>query len=194
MRAYLQSMSWAVFLLSTTGVNASPSPCGATVACPDWEKIATQQYDEASPLVTIWEHEGNRVICSEPGPAACAGYGGDLAQFKADAGAETAKRKEWREQSAARRAEAVAAARKARHCNPLCGEDLLADGWKEVARCHDGHSWRYVLEQGDQRVVCEGINARGGPTEGSCHPYKGDTSEFKPCTPLMWQRTIKMQH
>jgi hypothetical protein len=61
-----------------------------------------------------------------------------------------------------------------------CGCALRKKGWKEVARC-SGHEWRYLLEKGEKRKLCEGINARGGPTENPCSDFAGKLSDFKRC-------------
>lgn len=59
------------------------------------------------------------------------------------------------------------------------GDKLKAAGWKEIARCDDGHTWAYVLEKGGDYLKCEGINARGGPEEHPCVPFTDDLDQFK---------------
>jgi hypothetical protein len=63
--------------------------------------------------------------------------------------------------------------------NGLCGATLIDAGWQVLARCHDGHAWAQVLAKGDERLVCEGINAYDGPTEFRCRPFRGDLDRFK---------------
>lgn len=59
------------------------------------------------------------------------------------------------------------------------GDKLKAAGWKEIARCDDGHTWAYVLEKGGDYLKCEGINARGGPEDHPCVPFTADLDKFK---------------
>lgn len=67
-----------------------------------------------------------------------------------------------------------------------CGQDLLGNGWREVARC-DGHAWSYLMERDGEKMQCSGINARGGPTEIPCKPFSGTVENFKKCTHLINQ-------
>jgi hypothetical protein len=61
-----------------------------------------------------------------------------------------------------------------------CGCTLKKKGWKEIARC-SGHQWRYLIERKGERRICQGINARGGPSEKDCMKFDGDLTEFKLC-------------
>lgn len=61
----------------------------------------------------------------------------------------------------------------------LRGQALKTAGWKEIARCDDGHTWAYVLEKGGDYLKCEGINALGGPEEHPCVPFTDDLEAFK---------------
>ncbi len=61
-----------------------------------------------------------------------------------------------------------------------CGLEFLKEGWKEIARC-EGHQWRYLLQKGDQRKLCVGIDALDGPSEDPCVDYRGDVSQFRKC-------------
>ncbi len=60
-----------------------------------------------------------------------------------------------------------------------CGCALKKGGWKEIARCDDGHQWSYVLEQKGKRRFCDGINARGGPSENACIDFAGSLEKYK---------------
>ena len=59
------------------------------------------------------------------------------------------------------------------------GPELKKAGWNEIARCDDGHTWSYILEKQNNQLICEGINARGGPEEHPCVPFIDDLEKFK---------------
>ena len=59
------------------------------------------------------------------------------------------------------------------------GDVLIRSGWKEVARCFDGHEWAYILANGQNQRICKGINARGGPSEQPCEIFSGNLKSFK---------------
>jgi hypothetical protein len=61
----------------------------------------------------------------------------------------------------------------------MCGPSLVKRGWQEIARCHDGHSWAYVLEQGNERLVCTGGSGYAGPVEYPCRTFSGDIDRFR---------------
>lgn len=158
-------------------------PCGAQgteTGCKSigegWKQIAVHKYDKKSPTLSIWEKSGQRVICADPGPPSCAAYGGDLDQFKADAARETAARAS--RMKAQEDLQATADARR-REEEKDHGEPLKRQGWKEIARCHDGHQWAYVIEKAGERRRCLGINARGGPSETPCRLFAGDLKSFR---------------
>ncbi len=67
-----------------------------------------------------------------------------------------------------------------RCATPKCGCEYLKEGWKEVGRC-DGHWWRYLLQKGKQLKLCEGVSARGGPSEFPCVDFSGDVAKFQKC-------------
>ena len=66
-----------------------------------------------------------------------------------------------------------------RQYQKLKGDDLKKAGWKETARCDDGHTWSYILEKQNDVLKCEGINAFAGPEEHPCVPFTGDIEKFK---------------
>lgn len=66
-----------------------------------------------------------------------------------------------------------------RQYKKLRGDDLKKAGWKEVARCDDGHSWSYVLEKKNDLLKCEGLNTFAGPEEHPCVPFTGALEKFK---------------
>jgi hypothetical protein len=68
---------------------------------------------------------------------------------------------------------------KFRQYQKLHGNDLKKAGWKEIARCDDGHTWSYILEKQNDFFKCEGINAFAGPEEHPCVPFTGDIEKFK---------------
>ncbi|MFZ4761342.1 MAG: hypothetical protein ACOYK8_00810 [Alphaproteobacteria bacterium] len=178
----------AMFLVPLSSVVAASSPCGSSSDCKGWNKLAEQHYDATSPYITIWEKNGERFICSEPGPSTCVSYGGNLELFKADAAAETIKRKQWHAEAEAKNAQMIEAAKKARRCNPICGQDLITEGWQKTAECTDGHQWRYIIEKNGEQKSCSGINAIDGLTEDPCQPYHGNKSEFKQCNAEIWKK------
>lgn len=59
------------------------------------------------------------------------------------------------------------------------GDKLKAAGWKEIARCDDGHTWAYILEKSGDHLKCEGINGFAGPEEHPCVPFTDDLEKFK---------------
>src|SRR4051812_26201380 len=50
----------------------------------------------------------------------------------------------------------------------LCGEQLMAAGWRKVASCSDGHAWSYVLTKQDRALICTGVIAGQGTVEFPC--------------------------
>ncbi len=160
---------------------AAQSPCvrGSAEECNSgkegWRQIAVQHYDKHSPIISIWERNSQRVICIDPGPPSCAAYGGDIERFKADAAKET-KARAHRAKIESDRQETIRAERK--HQMKDHGEELKKNGWREIARCDDGHEWAYVIEKKGERRFCTGINAFAGPTENPCRPFTKDLESF----------------
>jgi hypothetical protein len=178
---FVRSILLCLSFLPFSYLFAAQSPClkGSAQECNSgkegWRQIAVQHYDKDSPIVSIWEKNAQRVICIEPGPPSCAAYGGDIEQFKADAERETAARAKREKEEKDRQAAISAELKKQRKDH---GEELLKNGWKEIARCDDGHEWAYVIEKSSERRLCTGINARGGPTEYPCTSFTKDLESF----------------
>jgi hypothetical protein len=61
-----------------------------------------------------------------------------------------------------------------------CGCNLIKKGWNEIARC-EGHNWRYVIEKEGNRLMCIGVDERGGQVEEECTNFTGDLDKFKAC-------------
>jgi hypothetical protein len=59
------------------------------------------------------------------------------------------------------------------------GIQLELQGWQRIAKCHDGHTWSYILEKTGVYQFCRGINAFTGPMEKPCVPFRGDLEKFK---------------
>lgn len=178
---HLMLSALTIWFLSKS--NAAQFPCGPQGTAQNcssigegWHRIAVQRYDKESPTVSIWEKSGQRVICADPGLSSCAAYGGDLEQFKADAARETAARASRVKEQEDR--QAVIDARR-REEEKDQGQTLKTLGWREVARCDDGHQWAYVIEKAGERRRCLGINARGGPSERPCRPFAEDLKAFR---------------
>lgn len=162
---------------------ATQSPCGPQISARNcnagregWRQIAIQHYDKESPVISIWEKNAQRVMCEDPGLASCVSYGGNLEQFKADAARETAARAKLVKDERDRQAAIDAEVKRQMKDH---GEELKKNGWRERARCDDGHEWSYVIEKAGQRRLCTGINARGGPSEDPCRPFTGDLNTFQ---------------
>ena len=82
-------LAWALMLpfLVSSIILAAQSPCvlsteDCKIGKEGWQLIAVQHYDVVSSVTSIWEKNGQRVICIDPGPTTCGSYGGDLERFK----------------------------------------------------------------------------------------------------------------
>jgi hypothetical protein len=173
-------------LLMAPAMAQAESPCAYRQNAGDcmfneggWKQIALQHYDEDSDYVTIWEKQGNYLICTEKADHSgrrCATYGGDVEAFRIDAERETAARAARAKEEESRQA-ALAAEKREKMKDH--GVELKKNGWNEIVRCDDGHDWSYVLEKDGRRNFCWGINAFAGPTEYPCNPFTGDLDKFK---------------
>jgi hypothetical protein len=65
------------------------------------------------------------------------------------------------------------------HCDgDLCGEKLIASGWRKLASC-DGHAWSYLLGKDDKVLFCRGISGAAGPVEFPCRDFRGDVEKYR---------------
>ncbi len=75
---------------------------------------------------------------------------------------------------------AMTGATLAHYCDgELCGEQLMASGWRKVAACSDGRAWSYVLAKQNRALFCTGVNASQGPVEFPCKEFRGDMDRFR---------------
>jgi len=62
----------------------------------------------------------------------------------------------------------------------FCIDELIAKGWRRIANC-EGHAWSSLLGRDKEMVICQGVDARGGPT-GGCESFRGDPEQYRIAT------------